>query len=332
MQRKRIRHGCSAILVALLLCMTTSAATWRLDNEGDWQSVTTEPREAYLHAIAELKDLVRSGDSKAVKAALAQIKEEFPQYVGDDLDLFIQGELQYWKNQYNRAMARFDKLLKDNPASEFAAPVMERQFDIAQAYLNGRKKSILGLFKISGHTEGVEIMEGLSDRAGLDDPNGIGLRAAVAVAENYESRHEYTEAYLKWSEIASYWETGPIGKRALLQMAEDNLAAYNVPAPSKRSRFDASKLTTARTYFEKYQARYPEETQSLGISEKITLIDEQMATKQLSIGQYYQRVGKPEAARFYFEMVVREWPTTAAGRTATEILGDHFANDRSEEK
>lgn len=322
MLRKGMRHGGPAVVVGLFLCMAASAATWRLDNEGDWQPVATEPREEYLHAIAELKDLVRGGDSKAVETALAQIRDEFPQYVGPDLDLFIEGELQYWKNHYSRAMGKFEKLLKDSPASELVPPAMEREFDIARAYLDGRKKTVLGFIKISGHSEGVEIMERLSDRAGFDDPNGVGVRAAVAVAQSYEAREQYTEAYLKWSEIASYWETGPIGKQALLRMAEDNLASYDKPAPSKRARFDASKLTTARTYFEKYRDRYPEEAKSLGISEKIVLIDEQMATKQLTVGQYYQHIGKSDAARFYFEMVVRDWPDTAAGQTAAQILRD----------
>lgn len=320
MLRKGMRNKGLAVLAALYVCTVATAATWRLEDGEEWQAVADEPREEYLHAIAELKDLVRSGDSKAAKAAVEQIKDEFPQYAGPDLDVFIDGELQYWKDHYGKAMAKYEKLLKDSPASEFADPAMKRQFDIAQDYLQGRKKTVLGFIRISGQSEGVEIMERLSDRAGLDDPNSVGLRAAIAVAENYESRGRYLEAYLKWSEIASYWDTGPIGKRALLRMAENNLAAYNVPPVDKRSRFDASKLTTARTYFERYLARYPEEAEALGVPEKIVSIDEQMAAKQLSAGQYYRRVGQREAAVFYFELVVANWPDTAAAEAARESL------------
>lgn len=305
-----------------MLCSGTAlnAATWRLNDDQEWQPVASEPREEYLHAIAALKDLARSGDAKAVKAALAQLEDEFPQYVGPDLALFIQGEVQYWKDHYVKAMAKYEKLLKDSPASEFAPPAMEREFEIGQAYLEGRKRTLLGIIRISGQAEGIEIMERLTDRDGLEEPNGIGLRAAIAVAENYEARGQYLEAYLKWSEIASYWETGLIGKRALLQMAENNLAAYNVHPPQKRPRFDASKLTTARTYYEKFLVRYPEDARRLEVPEKIAQIDEQMAYKQLTIGQYYWRVGKTQAADFYFEQVVRNWPSTAAAATAREIL------------
>lgn len=314
------------LIAVVLLCAGTAAVsthagtTWRLKDGQQWQPVAADPREEYLHAVAELKDIVRTGDSKAVKGALSQLKEEFPQYVGPDLELFIAGELQYWKDRYGKAMAKYEKLLKDSPASEFAAPAMDRQFDIAKAYLEGRKRTVLGFIRFSGRAEGIEIMERLSDRAGLEDPNGVGLRAAVEVAEHYEARGQYLDAYLKWSEVASYWETGPIGKRALLRMAEDNLAAYNVHPLKKRPRFDASKLTTARTYFERFLARYPEDAQRLDVPQKIAQIDEQMAYKQLTIGQYYRRVGKTEAAGFYFDLVVKNWPTTAAAEAAGEAL------------
>ncbi len=321
------------ILLAALCCGTVAAAaTWRLKDGEEWQPVETDPREEYLHAIAELKDLVHSGDAKAMKEALRQLKDEYPQYVGPDVDLFMEGELRYWKDRYAKAMAKYEKLLKDSPASEFAQPAMDREFDIGKAYLEGRKKTVLGFIRISGHAEGVEIMERLTDRSGLDDPNGVGLRAAVAVAESYEARGRYLEAYLKWSEIASYWETGPIGKRALLQMAENNLAAYNVHPPNRRPRFDASKLTTARTYYEKFLTRYPEDAKKLDVPQKMAEIDEQMAYKQLTVGQYYQRVGKTQAAAFYFGMVAEKWPATAAAQTARDALKENADGGQAGEK
>ncbi len=315
------------------------AETWRLKDGEEWQSVTADPQEEYLRAIAELKNLVRTGKSKAVKEALGQLKEEFPQYAGPDLDLFIEGELKYWKNRYGKAMVKYEKLLKDHPSSEFANPTMDREFDMAQAYLDGRKKSVLGIIRFAGYAEGIEIMERLSDRAGLDDPNGVGLKAAVAVAEHYEARAqhlesqtEYLEAYLKWSEIASYWETGPVGKKALLRMAENNLAAYNVHSLKKRPRYDGSKLTTARTYYEKFMARYPEDAKQLNIPQKINEIDEQMAYKQFTTGQYYRHVGRTQAARFYFDMVVKNWPDTAAAETARQALKENADEKPASEK
>jgi outer membrane protein assembly factor BamD (BamD/ComL family) len=309
-----------AVCVALSCCSSATAETWRLKDGDRWESVASDPQERYLHAISELKELARAGEAGDVKEALKQIKEEFPDRVGPDLDLFINGELQYWRDRYGKALEKFEKMLKNYAGSEFSAPALQREFDMAQAYLQGRKKTVLGIFKISGYAEGVSLMEKVSDRAGLDEPNGIGLRAAIAVAEHFEARGKYIEAYLKWAEIASYWETGPLGKRALYRMAEDNLAAYDQPEESKRSNYDASKLTTARTYYAKFLALYPEDAKDDDVPDKMLHIDEEMACKQLTIGQFYRRTGKHQAANLYFDMVVRNWPNTEAGAMAKEAL------------
>lgn len=323
-----------AVAVFMTLCCLGAAATEspRVQNDGGAPSVPGGPQERYLLAISELKESVRSASVAEVKDTLARLKEDFPQHVGPDLELFAMGELEYWKDRYARAMVKYEKLLKDYPGSEFAGATMDRQFEIATAYLGGRKKTVLGLFRIRGYAEGVEIMERLSDRAGLDEPNSVGLKAAIAVAEHYEGREKYIDAYLKWSEIASYWEMGPIGKRAILQMAENNFAAYNKPREKRQPLLDASKLATAKTYYERFAMRYPEDAAKHDIPAKLKRIDEQMAYKQYTIGRYYHRVERIEAANLYYDMVIENWPNTEAAemaRQARQEIADR-TKDRAE--
>ncbi|NLH42859.1 MAG: outer membrane protein assembly factor BamD [Planctomycetes bacterium] len=308
-------------LVALISCGSSAVGeTWKLTGGEKLEAVKDDPQSQYKQTIDELKKLVREGDVGDVKSALKQIKDQFPDRVGPDLELFALGETRYWQERYGKALVKYEKLLKDYPGSEYAGLALQREFDMAKEYLEGRKKVILGFIRISGFAEGVELMEKISDRAGLDDPNGVGLRAAIAVAERYEAKEKYLDAYLKWSEIASYWEAGPIGKRALYRMAEDNLLAYNRNPEEKRPNFDASKLTTAKTYYQKFLVLYPEEAKQNEVPEKIVQIDEQMALKQFTIGQYYQRTHEPKAARLYYDMVVRDWPKTRGAAQAKEAL------------
>jgi tetratricopeptide (TPR) repeat protein len=309
-----------AVCVGLSYGSAAKAETYRLKDSQKWESVASGPQELYLRAIAEIKELAREREARQLKAALKGIKADFPDRTGPDLDLFAYGELYYWQNRYNKALAKFEQLLKDYAGSEFAAGAIAREFDMASDYLAGRKKTALLVFKISGYAEGIEIMEKISDRAGLDEPNGVGLKAAIAVAEHYEAKEEYLSAYLKWSEVASYWETGPIAKRAIYRMAEDNLAAYDSHPPAKRPNYDASKLATAKTYYEKFLALWPREAKENGIPAKIQHIDEQIAYKEFRIGEFYRRTGERQAANLYFNMVVQNWPATEAAGQARQAL------------
>jgi len=321
MPQCRMQHYAILTTCIALSCVGSAVAeTWRLKTGQTWESTTAGPDEQYLHAIAEIKRLVQEGNKKGANAIVKQLKDEFPDRVGPDLDLFVKGELHYWRDQYTRALTEYERLLKDYPGSEFADVAMQREYDLAQAYLHGRKKVALYFLAISGRAEGVAIMERISDRAGIDEPDSIGVNAAIAVAEHYEQKKEYLDAYLKWSEIASYWETGSVGKRAMYRMAEDNFLAYNQHPSKQRFRFDSSKLTTARTYYEKFLALYPDEGRKNDVPEKIKAIDEETAYKQFKIGQYYQRVGKHRAAYLYFDMVVQNWPKTKAAKLAKLAL------------
>jgi len=314
-----------AVLVgcAVFSCGATAVAeTWRLKSGQTWESTTAGPDEQYLHAVAEIKRLVQEGDAEGAKEIVKQLRAEFPDRVGPDLNLFVDGELQYWSDHYDKAITKYERLLKSYPGSTFADAAMQREYDIAQAYLNGRKKTVLGFIKISGYATGIGIMEKISDRAGIDEPNSIGLNAAISVAEHYEERQQYLEAYLKWSEIASYWETGPIGKRAIYRMAEDNFAAYNVHPAEKRPLFDSSKLSTAKTYYEKFQTLYPDDAAKEDVPAKLKIIDEELAEKQFRIAQYYRRIGKYQAANLYLNMVVQGWPKTEAAELARQALDE----------
>jgi outer membrane protein assembly factor BamD (BamD/ComL family) len=317
-----IRFTGMAVLTACLCCGAAATETWRLAKDQQWQSVTANPQDEYLHALAELNDLIRSGDTSQAKAALKGLKEDYPQRVGPDLDQFVDAELNYWKDNYEKAVPQYETMLKDYPGSEYAATANQREFDMAKAYLNGRKKTVLWILKLSGYAEGIKIMEKISDRVGLQDANSVGLKAAIEVAEHYESHKEYLDAYAKWSEIASYWEKGPIGKRAIYRMAEDNCLAYDQNPPKRRPFFDASKLATAKTYYQKYLTLYPQDANSVDIPEKLKQIDEKVALKQFIIGQYYRRAGKKQAARLYFDMVVQNWPKTEAAQKARQALDE----------
>ena len=305
-----------------------TAETWVLKDGEKLEVVADAPQDQYQQAIAVLKDLVREGDVKEVKEALKQYKEDLPERIGPDLELFVLGEVQYWADHYGKALVKYEKLLKDYPGSEYAGLTLQREFAMANEYLQGRKKKILGILKIHAYEDGVELLEKISDRAGLDEPNGVGLRAAITVAEYYEGREHYNEAYLKWSEIASYWETGPVGKRALYRMAENNLAAYNRYPAEKRANYDASKLTAAKTYYQKFLLLYPKEAKENEVPQKIEEIDEEMALKQYAIGRYYRRTGERRAAHLYFDMVVQNWPKTEAAALAKEALDEDGAGGK----
>ena len=285
------------------------AETWRLEKGQDWKPVDAQGKDKYLLEVARIKQLVNTGQTETVRNAVARLKKDFPEIAGPDLDGFIEAEMLFCEGRFVRAVRSYDKFLAEFPESEFHQAALDRQFAIATAFLAGRKIRVLGVFTIRGYASGERIMEKITDSTG-DAP--IAVKAAVATAESMEKRGKFEPAYHKWSQIASRWPTGQTGKDALLAMARCKHAAYRGP------KYDASNLISAKSYYENFRLRYPEDAEKLGIEDKLKQINEQLAYKQFSIGRYYEQTGSKQSANFYYQMVADSWPDSTAVKMMQE--------------
>jgi outer membrane protein assembly factor BamD (BamD/ComL family) len=318
------------LAAAVLSAFTTARAdTWRLGQQHDWQSLSADQKDKYLLAVAETKKLVNAGQTTAARKAFDMLKKDFPEITGPDMDIFIEAEILFCRGKFTKAVSTYDKLLTDYPESRLREAAFDRQFAIGTAFLGGQKIQVLRLFRIKGYDEGVKTMEKITERAGIDSP--IGVKAALAVAQSYEKRKKFDEAYLKWWEISLQWGTGEIGRDALLGMARCKHAVYNKHPEHERPWYDTSDLKTAKTCYEKFRLTYPQDAEKIGVSRILKQIDEQLACKQLSIGQYYQRTGSKQSANLYYQMLTGDnnWQGTQAAETAKQMLARNSGSEET---
>lgn len=326
------------IISAVILLSASSLALAENRNseqELDFKFISQQSQDRqdkFSLAVARIKKCVDTGRCREAQKAFNQLKRDFPEIAepdSNDLNLFIEAELLRCKGKLAKAAVSYRKLLDDFPESSFYEAAMDRQFRIATAFLAGEKRTILGIFKIGGYDEGVKMMERITERARDAE---IAKEAAVAVAESYQKRKKLEDAYFKWTEIQEQWNTDPIARRALLARANCKHAMHNGPG------YDASVLigrpfnpdsyyTSAKACYEQYKSRYPQDTKKFQIDEKLELIKEQSALKQLKIAQYYQRTGNELSANLYYRMVVDDWPQTNAARMAREVLSGNSPGD-----
>jgi outer membrane protein assembly factor BamD (BamD/ComL family) len=311
------------LFVLLLASLACGAETWTLDEGEDWQAVSENPRARYLLAVSELKELINRGEVKELTAAIAKLKQDFPEIAGPDLDSFLEGEKHFAEGRFTKAVRAYDTFLVRYPESPLYEAALDRELAIAQAYLSGHKKTVLKVVRLKGYAEGARIADRVIDRAG-DLP--IAVRASLAVAESYEKRAKYQDAYERWSLISSRWPTGEIGREALLAMARCKHAAYRGP------KYDASDLVSAKSYYENFLARYPEEAKKFEIEKRLEQITEQLAYKEYSIAEYYNRTGSNESADIYCDLVLEQWPQSTGAKRAKDIVEENKLEKEKQEK
>jgi outer membrane protein assembly factor BamD (BamD/ComL family) len=313
------RQAAAAIVLSIAVFAGFAPAdTWHLGAEGDWEKVADDATGKYMLAVANVKQLISAGQVEPAQQALEQLKADFPDTAGPDLDAFMAAEMLYAEGKWSKAIKKYEEFIQAFSTSSLYESALEREYSIALAYLNGQKRKVLKVLRLSAYEEGVKIMRRIADRTG-DAP--IAKRALVAVARSCEKRGKFfvmdpdlTDAYETWADISFRWPTGDIGKEALLGMAHSLHSAY------RSHKYDSATLESARNYYEEFKSRYPELADEHNIDAKITIVDEQLAYKQLAIGEYYERAENKQAANLYYQLVVDDWPGTPAAQAARAKL------------
>jgi outer membrane protein assembly factor BamD (BamD/ComL family) len=298
-------------------------------NKGEevMQRPTLSPKRAelLLADVNEAQLIVDRGVSKrqtvkAAEAAYEQIQQDYAELVDFDLGLLAQAETFLAKQKRAKATKKYQKITNDYPQSDLLDVCYQRLFEIGSYYLEGPVIANLLLFRIRGYDRGIKVLENLTEDVGLNDPNGYGVRATIDIAENLEARAKVQDAYLKWLELSTEWDEGPLHQMALLGMARTKLEAYKQPPEQRRAYYNGANLTNAREYYQQFIREYPEDANEMNIVDIIEEIDALTAAHQLTIARYYERTGRKQAANLYLDMVIENWPDTAAAQTARETM------------
>jgi outer membrane protein assembly factor BamD (BamD/ComL family) len=287
------------VFVAVSLAAVAAAETWRLTEGQTWQPVSQTGDGGKITTISHIKQLVSTGKTGEAKKAFAKLKADYPEFAGADFDAFVKAELLLSKRKWEKAAFAYDKMTNDFPQSPLFDSAIERQYQIATAFLNGQKKPVLGVFKIKAYDEGSEMMNKIADRMG-DAP--IAKNALTSLATSREKRGAYNEAYEAWASVNDKWPTGQEGQDSLLGMARSLELDYKGP------KFDSKVIESARSYYAEYQKRYPESATELRLTKKLAALDDKLAEKEIAVADYYTRTGSDTSAELYYQRIITDWP------------------------
>jgi outer membrane protein assembly factor BamD (BamD/ComL family) len=298
-------------VIVLLLCGYCCGDTLRLDKD-NWQGVSSSPDADFIKAISELKQFATEGKVDQFNDAVLQMRADFPERTDDDFDSYIEGESLYANGKWVKAVKAYDAFLDKFPNSALYESAIERQLSVATAYLNGEKRVILKFIKLSAVEDAAAIIYKIVDDRLGDSP--MSQRALVMLANSYTRDKAYLDARQTWSEINFRWSTGKIGRDSLLQLAYNSHSAYDGP------NYDQTPLNSARTYYSQFKDMHAELADENQIDERISMVDEQLAYKQYTIGDYYSRTDHDEAAEIYYNYIVANWPQSAAAKMSSARL------------
>jgi len=261
----------------------------------------------------------RRVEARQYDEAVADAEAALKKHAGDEsareeILLWI-GEAEMGRGNYYEAYERFEKLLGDYPDGRYRERALAREYDVADRFLKGAKRTAMGLLRVSAKDEAVKMLEGIADHA----PNiSLAQKALLRIADYYYAEKKFSDAVGAYDRCLKLFPKGPQAGHAMLRAARASLALYT------DVRYDVSPLKDARQRFRDYQQSFPAEARQQRVEETLATIRLLLAEKLYAIGRYYETTRpSPErrrAAAYYYQQTIQEYPSTIWAERARQGL------------
>jgi outer membrane assembly lipoprotein YfiO len=226
-------------------------------------------------------------------------------------------EAQFYKAQayenigeYYRAFEDYQLVIDKYPYTERVEEIIEREYRIGNMFYAGHKTKILGVALLPAKDKAIEIFSKVVENA----PYGkYGDIAQFKLGQCYMEMKDYINAALAFKEIIETYPKSPLIDDAKYQIAM--CAANSVRGPE----YNEEDTEKAIKEFKDFVKRYPDSYMEKEARDFISKLEDQKAQNNFNIAHFYERQGNRDSAVIYYQEIVdrysgSEWATMAAER------------------
>ncbi len=228
-----------------------------------------------------------------------------------DRAIYLVGEAYFRYGDRIRSFYHFDELMDQHPGSPLFYQALQRQYDIADAFLRGYRTRFLGIPFFTNEDIGIDILF----RIQLRSPGSpLAEKALLRTADYYFADRQYDLAEDAYNAYVRSYPRSPLTPRAKLRQAFAHYAQF------RGLRFDATPLLDARAQLMDLVGQHPQLAEEENLPAFIDRIDRELAQKLLVTAEWYERTHKPVAAAKYYRTVIEAYPRTDEARQAEQAL------------
>ncbi len=298
-----------------------SAAGARAQEEYEWKAGKWTPIAAPAKGTpqGELAQIRKYVDERQGRTAVNAAEKFLKQYADSPeaeevMTLAAAGEM--IRDRYFQAYEWYEKQLTQYPNGQYAERAMEREYDIAEAFLNGKKRIVLAIFYVPAQDDGISILGKIAEHA---PGSNLAEKSLMRIADYHYNKQDYAEAAKDYDRYMDVFSKSPRASYAMLQAAKSSYASF------RGVEWDDTPLLDAQQRYRAFAARFPLQAEQANVARTLETIRVTMAHKMFGIAQFYERVHHVGPARFYYRLVIQTYPATpwqSAANAALMRLGD----------
>ncbi len=279
--------------------------------DGDWVEAAEPGEPTPEGQIALIRLQLDQGEYREAARTADRFIEAYPNHENTEMVMDLAGQAEIRRGRYYKAYEWYERQLTAYPGGPLARRALHRKYEIAEAFLEGEKRVVLGFIPVSAVEDGLRILD---DIAAREPGSDIAEKALLRIAEHHYEQQQYERAVDAYDRYADMFPQGERVAHALLQAARTTREMYLGPD------FDDTPLVEARHRFSHFAERFPRQAEERNIAETIRRIDSERAEKDFETAEFYRRTGRDDAAEFYYRQVVRRYGQTDWAEYAAQRL------------
>jgi outer membrane assembly lipoprotein YfiO len=300
-------------LLLLTSAATAQSRTWE-QRGNQWVEVTPQQAATAPAADPTLQRaeqlLSEKKADRAKELALSWYKRNHDSALVDRA-LFIIARAENRVGDGIRAFYYYDQLLDEHPESPLYATTLQKQYDIADSYLRGRKRSFMGMYVLGAEEEAVEMLYRVQQRA---PSSPMAEKSLLRNADYYFADRQYDLAQDAYGFFIRQYSRSPMISTARLKQAYSAYALFHGP------RFEVTPIIDARQRLATLMAEYPNLAEQENLPAMVEQIDQAMARKIWITADFYRRTHEPRAAAYNYRYLVSAYPESKEAQQASAQL------------
>jgi len=277
---------------------------------GKWVNPKTSVKQAPKDQLAFAKNLFEMKKYEEAKREFKKLLKSYPKSVEAAESQFYLGSIDQAQGKLYEAYKDFQKIIDKYPFSERIQEVIEREYNIAEAFMGGQKNKGLGA-ALQSENPAIEIFSKVITNS-MYGP--LAPKAQYKLGLVLKGLGRFDEAEDAFNKVISNYPASEWVEASKFQIASCRQAV------SRGSDYDQAATKEAKEKFEAFLREHPDAVLANDAEKNIGQLREKEAESSYTIALFYEKQKDYKSAKIYLENIVNNYPESALAAKALEKL------------
>jgi len=284
---------------------------YELTDDGQWDKTEVLDPATPEGKLQLARRHLAEGEAGRARKLLKQWIDQYPNHPQMVEAWLLHGDAKVAGRDYYNSLYDYETVIREYPSSPLFHTALEREYEIAQMFAKGMKRSFVGMRVLPAYGEAEEIFIRIQERAPGSE---IGEMASMALADFYFDHGDMGSASEAYDLFMINYPRSVDCEKAMLRLIQANLSRYQGPM------YDPTGLIEAKERLRVYQEQYPAAAADIDAESLRDRINDSLAETDLTSAKWYDRRNVRVSAIYLYRRVVEDYPHSPSASEAIDRL------------